>query len=237
MSSFSFSKFIWKQHCVPWKVRRLIQRLIPWQVRRYLLHGRANLNTPQAADARYAGRSDDVRYCENLYAHILPMLPATGRLLDAGCGLGVLLRIIQSHLPQLELHGVDFSSVAIERIRAMGFLGKHTMLPDLPYGDVLFDAIVCTEVLEHLDDPNKMVRSLRRVIRPGGRLIISVPKDLGPDHCCEHVQDYTRDTLRAYLTEGGFSVISIDTVHRETDPKLGYSYVALAMRPNHAARA
>ncbi len=219
---------------MPWKLRLLARAVIPWRVRRLLLQGRTNFNTPEAMDARYSEQGDDFSSMENLYAHILPMLPRCGRLLDAGCGIGVLLRYIRARLPGLDLHGVDFSAVAVERTNGYGFCARRATLPDLPYPDASFDCVVCTEVLEHLDDPVATMRAFHRVLCPGGRLIVSVPKSMGPDHCREHVQDFSQRSLRRCVIQGGFVVTSISLVDREPLHKPGASYLALAMRSYHA---
>ncbi len=229
MSRFSLRQFVFEQHCVPWKVRLAVRRLLPWQWRRTLRHGRVNLNTPQSMDERYAGLGDDFRSMENLYARILPLVPPTGRLLDVGCGIGVLLRRVREHRPALDLQGADFSLVAVQRTQAYGFPARVAVLPHVPCGDAEFDCVVSTEVLEHLDDPAAAVRTFARILRPGGTLIVSVPKDMGPDHCDEHVQDFTADSLECLLRGNGFTVRSIEEIVREPQRCDAKSFLAVAM--------
>jgi len=230
MSSFSLREFIVTQHGVPWKLRLAARRLIPWQLRRVLFYGRVNLNTPEAMDARYLHQGDDFRSMENLYAHIIRKLPRRGRLLDAGCGIAVLLRMIRDEQAGLELHGMDFSFVAVSRTRDYGFPSVRARLPELPYADASFDCVVSTEVLEHLDRPEQALRSFHRVLRPGGLLIVSVPEGMGPDDCMEHIQDFDERSLHACLTSASFEVESIDLVEREPARKPGASYLAVARR-------
>lgn len=230
------AEFVLTQHCVPWKVRLLARAIIPWRVRRFLFHGKANLNTPAAMDRRYSEQGDDFSSMENLYAHILTMIPREDRLLDAGCGIAVLLRQIRNSFPLLELHGTDFSETAVARTQGYGFDARRAVLPDLPYPDNYFKCVVCTEVLEHLDDPVGTVRTFHRVLKPSGMLIVSVPEGLGPDECEEHVQDFTVASLRGCLETGGFSVSSIEVVEREPSRRPGASFLALAVREHHADR-
>ncbi len=225
MMTISLREFVIEQKCIPWKLRLLLQKIIPWQVRRFLTHGKINLNTPDAMDKRYSSQGDDFVSMENLYAHILTLIPSRGRLLDAGCGIAVLLRMIRNRYPQLELFGVDFSSVAVQRTRNYGFAAEQTVLPDLPYSDDFFDCIVSTEVLEHLNEPEKTIRSFHRVVRTGGCIIATVPDGMGPDHCDEHVQDFTSDELIALFENNGFVVRSLEVIEREPARKPGASFV------------
>ncbi len=227
---FSFREFVFEQKCVPWKVRLFFQRIIPWQIRRFLFYGCVNLNSPQAMDERYSKQGDDFVSMENLYEYILDFVPEKGRLLDAGCGIGVLLRMIREHKKGLELYGVDFSSVAVERVRGYGISAECVVLPELPYDDGYFDCIVCTEVLEHLDEPAKTVVSFHRVLKEGGLVIASVPDGMGPDDCDEHVQDFSEDEFRKLFSENGFSVISLEVVAKEPARKPGDAFVIVCKK-------
>ncbi|MCB0961406.1 MAG: glycosyltransferase [Acidimicrobiales bacterium] len=108
---------------------------------------------------------------------LLARLPTTGRVLDAGTGLGSLLHAAQQLRPDLSIVGVDRS---LERVGDARLAGVAAPLAGadvavLPFPDATFDAVVCSEVLEHLDDPVTALRELRRVLRPGGDLLVTVP--------------------------------------------------------------
>jgi ubiquinone/menaquinone biosynthesis C-methylase UbiE len=93
-------------------------------------------------------------------------------ILDAGCGTGLNLR----HLPEGSV-GVDINprNVALLRRR----LSNHTVVEGdveaLPFDDASFGTVLCTEVIEHIPDPSAALAEYRRVLRPGGVLIGSVP--------------------------------------------------------------
>ena len=72
--------------------------------------------------------------------------------------------------------GVDISEQAIKKYRARGFNGYVMDLEgDLGFSDKVFDLVFCSEVIEHLVNPENLLQELYRVLRPGGKLIISVP--------------------------------------------------------------
>jgi SAM-dependent methyltransferase len=97
---------------------------------------------------------------------------AAGPILDAGCGTGLNLR----HLP-VGSTGIDINPRNIELLRAR--LPGHPVVEGdieaMPFGDDSFGTVLCTEVLEHVPDPAAAIREFRRVLRPGGVLIGSVP--------------------------------------------------------------
>ncbi len=100
--------------------------------------------------------------------------------LDAGCGTGVISRLIASKGSQVL--AVDASEnmleIAKESSREFGDKIKYTPIDSvesLPYRDDEYDGIVCSSVLEYLKDPQQCLTEFHRVIKPGGTLIISVP--------------------------------------------------------------
>ncbi len=106
----------------------------------------------------------------------LPVGVAT--LLDAGCGTGNLLAAIRRRRPKLALHGIDFSEAMLRRARrkvsAAQFL-PGDLNAELPYADESFEVVTCINVLYALAAPANTLAELRRVLRPGGTLIVSSP--------------------------------------------------------------
>jgi 2-polyprenyl-3-methyl-5-hydroxy-6-metoxy-1,4-benzoquinol methylase len=98
-------------------------------------------------------------------------------LLDIGCGAGYLAARIKNDHPQIEIHGLDFSKTAIDH--ASSFLDKswrlNIDLEDIPAADEYYDAVICMEVLEHVYDITHVLKEIRRVLKPGGKALISVP--------------------------------------------------------------
>jgi len=83
-------------------------------------------------------------------------------------------------------------------------------LHDLPLADASFDVVVCTEVLEHVAEPAVVLAELRRVLRPGGRLLVTVPFVI---ELHEEPHDHSRPTshgLRGLLERSGFAGIEVE---------------------------
>ena len=91
---------------------------------------------------------------------------AKARVLDAGCGEGVL---VSEYANRLEIQGVD-PNYASDRVR-------NGSVTSLPFGDGAFDRALCLDVLEHLtfEEQPKALAELRRVLVPGGEVLVSVP--------------------------------------------------------------
>ena len=96
----------------------------------------------------------------------LGSLPAEARVLDAGCGEGVL---VDEFHDRLRIEGID-PNYSSERVRT----GSLTALP---YADGTFTHALCLDVLEHLsfDDQPRALAELFRVLAPGGELLVTVP--------------------------------------------------------------
>ncbi len=116
-----------------------------------------------------AGLDDDLR------GWIDPLMLRGRVALDVGCGDGARYgaRVRESGV---EIHGVDISDVAVEEARRRGIDARVASLEEpLPFQDATFDVVICLEVLEHLVDPESVAREIRRVLKPGGRALLSVP--------------------------------------------------------------
>lgn len=96
----------------------------------------------------------------------LDELPAGTPVLDAGCGEGIL---VEEYAGRLAITGIDpnYSSALV----------TSGSLTALPYPDATFDRALCLDVLEHLtfEEQPRAIAELYRVLRPGGRLLVSVP--------------------------------------------------------------
>jgi SAM-dependent methyltransferase len=98
------------------------------------------------------------------------------RVLDCGCGMGFQL-LAMSRLRRLELVGLDPDPERLAYAAAEGVPAELVQgdAQQLPFADASFDAVLMTEVLEHVPDDRRALREVLRVLRPGGVLALSVP--------------------------------------------------------------
>jgi SAM-dependent methyltransferase len=128
------------------------------------------------------------------------------RLLDAGCGTGRNL-VEFGRLGTAE--GIDVSPQAVDFCRSRGLEGvRQGALEELPFEDGRFDLLLATDVIEHLDDDRHALLELRRVARPGARLVVTVPayRWLWSQHdtSLRHRRRYTAARLRERATAAGW---------------------------------
>jgi SAM-dependent methyltransferase len=95
------------------------------------------------------------------------------RVLDLGCRDGALSR---AYAEGNEIVGVDADREALAEAEKLGIETRWADLDEpLPFGEASFDVVVAGELLEHLRDPRRVVADVRRVLRPGGTFVASVP--------------------------------------------------------------
>ncbi len=130
----------------------------------------------------------------------------SGRVLDAACGTGYGTRILSSRA--IAVSGVDYHEAAIkvarETVPGTFVVGR---LPDLPWPNEDFDAVVSFETIEHIADDVGFLREIRRVLVPGGKLLLSTPnrEREGAEPNPWHVREYALAELRGLLFDSGFS--------------------------------
>jgi 2-polyprenyl-3-methyl-5-hydroxy-6-metoxy-1,4-benzoquinol methylase len=99
------------------------------------------------------------------------------RLLDVACGQGFFLEAVEKSGSKLELHGIDFSEVALDyaRTRITRSTLRRESAYNLPYSDDCFDYCVNLGSLEHFDKPDRALTEMHRVLKPNGKIMIIVP--------------------------------------------------------------
>lgn len=132
----------------------------------------------------------------------------TRRILDVGCGTGTML----TYLARFgNAEGVDIDTEAIEYCRARGLKQVSQSAADnLPFADDTFDLVTALDVIEHIDDDLGVLREVRRVLRPGGRLLMTVPAYRflwgRQDEINLHKRRYVAPDVRKRLQASGFVV-------------------------------
>ena len=153
-------------------------------------------SSPVVRDGEYAARGDyhrepdpDWDYYPTYIAKLkfvrrwLDALPAGTRVLDAGCGEGIL---VEEYGARLAIEGIDVSYTS-DRV-------KRGSLTALPHAAGSLDRALCLDVLEHLtfEDQPKALGELHRVLKPGGELLVSIPN-------LAHLQSRVQFLLRGRL--------------------------------------
>ena len=109
-------------------------------------------------------------------AVISELLPnATGLWLDAGCGTGTISRWMASKYG-CAIEALDGSPAMVADAVRRGTKAQTGSVEHLPYSAESLDGIVCSSVLEYVNDPSAVLREFHRVLNPGGVLLISVPR-------------------------------------------------------------
>ncbi len=133
-------------------------------------------------------------------------LPARARILDAGCGSGRNMVELARHG---EVVGIELSptSVRLAREREAGEVLEGSLL-DIAVEEGSFDLTVSLDVIEHLEEDVAALRELRRVTKPGGALLVTVPAYQwlwsGHDEINHHHRRYNRRTLLAAAEQAGW---------------------------------
>lgn len=124
----------------------------------------------------------------------------SGKVLDIGCGIGDFLAYYYGAV------GVDINHYAVDWCKRRGLDARLMDEDRLPFSDNAFDSIVLDNVLEHLSAPAGLLREVRRVLVPGGRLVVGVPGERGYESDPDHKVFYGEDDLLQTMRANGFSV-------------------------------
>jgi ubiquinone/menaquinone biosynthesis C-methylase UbiE len=147
-----------------------------------------------------------------------------GRLLDVGCDGGTLTEQVANQARPQQVVGVDISvsSLAYNITRRPQFDVALGDAEELPFRDGMFDAIFCSEVMEHIQHPEKMLSEVRRCLAPAGYAVVMVPTEtplfkllwffwtkFGKgkvwDHA--HIQNFSGKSLDRVVKQAGFRVV------------------------------
>ena len=153
------------------------------------------------------------------------LFPERGRLLEVGCFAGIFLNRI--HADGWQVTGLEPElSVARYTRQKYGLEIVEGTLPNAGLPESSFDVVVLLHVIEHMPDPSGSVRDIRRLLRPGGVLVVETPrfnslmfKILGRrersiQNCQGHIFFFTEATLKGILERNGFKVLKTERVGR-----------------------
>ncbi len=145
------------------------------------------------------------------------------RVLDLGCGTGALLASLAGGAADADLTGIDLSGEMLEVARGRKRPPMRLIqgsAEDLPFAAEAFDAVVSTSVFHYFRRPAVALGEIRRVLRPGGRLVVTDwCDDFVSCRACDlvlrlfdraHFRSYGAAELTRMLDEAGFTVVSLD---------------------------
>jgi SAM-dependent methyltransferase len=178
------------------------------------------------------------RFRRRLLMNLLGRPQANSTVLDIGSGQGEFAVFLAGLYPDLAVWGVEYSESGVSRAQAAAresdvgarFVGRNLLEP------VALDPeqqparyAVCSEVLEHVADPVRLMTNARSLLAPGCRVVVTVPG--GPrsafDRHIGHHRHFTADQLRAVLHDAGYEV---DRVLRAGFPFFNLYKLAVILR-------
>jgi SAM-dependent methyltransferase len=158
------------------------------------------------------------------------------RILDVGCGTGTMLSYLADYG---KAQGVDIDEEAIGYCRERGLTDVRLGSAEtLPFEDGSFDLVTALDVVEHLDDDLAALREFRRVLRPGGTLLVTVPAHPflwgDQDEVNLHKRRYLAPQLRDRLAGAGFEVLRVTYINAFMFPPI--AAVRMLRRLEHRLR-
>jgi 2-polyprenyl-3-methyl-5-hydroxy-6-metoxy-1,4-benzoquinol methylase len=147
----------------------------------------------------------------------LPAQPGA-KLLDVGCGSGERLQKMRDM--GWSVSGIDFDETAVRKAKARGLDVSCGTIPGIWFPPETFDVVTMGHVIEHVPDPIAMLKECNRILRPGGRVVLSTPNSSSWGHKLfkknwrgleppRHLHLFSTSSIKQTLRRAGFARISV----------------------------
>ncbi len=130
-------------------------------------------------------------------------------MLDLGCGPGVLLEDLKKE--GANVCGIDISSSAVDFCRSRGLDVKKADVSKLPFKKKKFDGVLAIDLLEHIENENRLLKEAKRILKKDSVFLMMVPAfsilTSSRDKRLGHFRRYNKKNLEKQLTKSGFQVL------------------------------
>ena len=125
------------------------------------------------------------------------------KLLDIGCGIAPLCLVAKGKYPEAEVYGIDFADELVEKLKTK-YVAINYSVADfykLPFEDDSFGYVTMGELLEHSEEPQRLINEAMRVLKKGGILAISTPyNEREQNHYYkQHIWSFVEQDMRDML--------------------------------------
>lgn len=155
----------------------------------------------------------------NLGKFVTDHIPQNSRVLDVGCNSGILGVLLKSQGKNCYVNGIDVVPELVQKAIKNGTYASEGVAEDLSiHPNGAFDIVVCVEVLEHLYDPLVAIKEAKRVLKPKGKYIVSIPNKAVEEKRMKlgdfHHRTYSVDEILPIFGKAGFKDISMYNINR-----------------------
>jgi len=137
---------------------------------------------------------------------------SVSQALDVGVGEGIGMRLAARHWPGARVRGVEWLPDRVVELRAKGYEIVRGSAEWLEFPDGIFDLVTCLHTLEHCEHPDWALVEMWRVLKPGGRLFVVVPREKVPTAKMHHLSCFPRErAVQTAAKEAKFENIIVKT--------------------------
>ena len=126
-----------------------------------------------------------------------------GKVLDVGCGIGDFLSFRKNSI------GTDVNNKMVEWCCSQGYNAVGMRIDELPFEDGSFNSVIMDNVLEHIKNPEAILKEVNRVLVENGIFLVGVPGSLGFTKDSDHKVFYSKEKLIKTLSQNGFKELKI----------------------------